>query len=139
MKKSLTLEQMDNLIAIGVPTENANRGYERRLLPKSGTEEILVHPHPGHPDYEWSEWKPTKFYRKWENNDRVQSRPSFNIENMIELLPKTVDVNFTLLITREREGSWRARYCTMLYAEADELLDALYKLYILCHEQNKLK
>lgn len=138
MKKSLTLEQMDVLVKMGVPTEKANRGYERRLLPKSGTEEILVHPHPGHPDYEWSEWKPIKFYRKWGNNDRVQSRPSFNIENMLELLPRTVDVNFTLLMTRERDGSWRARYHTTLYAEAGELLDALYNLYILCHKQNKL-
>lgn len=138
MKRALTLEQMDTLVRMGVPTENANRGYERNLVPKSEQAEYPLNINPGLPGYVWSGWKPTKFYRKWENNPRVQSRPAFNIENMIGFLPKAVDHNYTLQMGTNRDGSWFAKYHSGLVAEGAELLDVLYELYLKCHEQKKL-
>lgn len=138
MKKRLTMEQMDVLIRLGVPTENANRGYERSLLPKTGAKEFRIDAHPGYPDYEWSDWKPIKFYRKWDGNDRMESFPAFNIENMIDLLPKTVDVNFTLQMGFYKDGTCYAKYHSGLCVEAEDLLDALFNLYVMCHEKKKL-
>ena len=137
MKKALALEQMDALIKWGVPTEKANRGYERSLIPVEDLAEHPLNVKPGHPGYVWSDWKPTKFYRKWDNNPRVESRPAFNMENLLDFLPTKVDVNFTLQMGVDRDGSWYARYHTGLNAEADNLLDALYKLLVLCIEQKK--
>lgn len=137
MKKALTLEQMDALIELGVPVENANKGYERSLIAKDASKELPLHPKPGNPDYEWGEWKLMRLYRKWDDRAGVQSRPAFNLDNLIDVVPKIIDVNFTLQMGTDRSGRWFAKYHSGLCAEADNLLDALFELYVSYLKQKK--